>query len=93
VVLALYTRFFCVPFHHGKIYNPQKFKACLVDQISLFGNMAPHLHWHVIPRFVGDAHFPNPVWGKRQRSGKTGMAKHTPANWRTALRDQLVRLL
>lgn len=35
--------------------------------IAAFGNMVPHLHWHVIPRFTDDAHFPQPVWGVRQR--------------------------
>jgi diadenosine tetraphosphate (Ap4A) HIT family hydrolase len=30
--------------------------------IASLGNMVPHLHWHVIPRFADDAHFPNPVW-------------------------------
>ena len=25
--------------------------------------MTPHLHWHVIPRFKDDKHFPNPIWG------------------------------
>ncbi len=36
------------------------------DKINLasFGNMVPHLHWHVIPRWVGDRHFPEPVWGQ-----------------------------
>jgi diadenosine tetraphosphate (Ap4A) HIT family hydrolase len=29
--------------------------------------MAPHIHWHVIPRFADDPHFPNPVWGKKRR--------------------------
>ena len=30
------------------------------DKINLasFGNMVPHLHWHVIPRFADDRHFP-----------------------------------
>jgi diadenosine tetraphosphate (Ap4A) HIT family hydrolase len=39
------------------------------DKINLasFGNVVPHLHWHVIPRFVDDAHFPQPIWGVRQR--------------------------
>ena len=34
------------------------------DKINLasFGNMVPHLHWHIIPRYIDDAHFPNPVW-------------------------------
>jgi diadenosine tetraphosphate (Ap4A) HIT family hydrolase len=39
------------------------------DKINLasLGNMTPHLHWHVIPRFADDAHFPQSVWGARQR--------------------------
>ncbi len=34
------------------------------DKINLasLGNMVPHLHWHIIPRYQDDAHFPNPVW-------------------------------
>ena len=31
--------------------------------IASFGNVVPHLHWHVIPRFEGDPHYPNPIWG------------------------------
>lgn len=38
--------------------------------LASFGNMAPHLHWHVIPRFEDDPHFPNSVWGERQRQGR-----------------------
>ena len=39
------------------------------DKINLasLGNVVPHLHWHVIPRFHDDPHFPNPVWGIKQR--------------------------
>ena len=39
------------------------------DKINLaaFGNMVPHLHWHVIPRYRDDLHFPAPVWGQAQR--------------------------
>ncbi|HEY8119013.1 MAG TPA: HIT family protein [Methylophilaceae bacterium] len=40
------------------------------DKINLasLGNKTPHLHWHVIPRFVHDRHFPDPIWsaGKRE---------------------------
>lgn len=40
------------------------------DKINLasFGNVVPHLHWHVIPRFTDDRHFPEPVWGSPQRA-------------------------
>ncbi len=39
------------------------------DKVNLasLGNFTPHLHWHVIPRFRHDAHFPQSVWGPRQR--------------------------
>ena len=36
--------------------------------LASFGNMTPHVHWHVIPRYLGDAHFPNPTWAVAQRS-------------------------
>ena len=37
------------------------------DKINLasLGNLVPHLHWHVIPRWQDDAHFPQPIWGER----------------------------
>lgn len=40
------------------------------DKINLasFGNVVPHLHWHVIPRYTDDIHFPQPVWGQAQRT-------------------------
>lgn len=39
------------------------------DKVNLasFGNMTPHLHWHVIPRWQDDRHFPEPIWGQPQR--------------------------
>jgi diadenosine tetraphosphate (Ap4A) HIT family hydrolase len=39
------------------------------DKLNLasLGNMTPHLHWHVIPRWRDDPHFPGPIWGARQR--------------------------
>ena len=36
--------------------------------LAALGNMVPHLHWHVIARFDWDSHFPQPIWGARQRT-------------------------
>ena len=36
--------------------------------LASLGNVTPHLHWHVIPRFADDSHFPQPVWGERRRT-------------------------
>jgi diadenosine tetraphosphate (Ap4A) HIT family hydrolase len=36
--------------------------------VASLGNMTPHLHWHLIPRFEDDAHFPKPIWAERQRN-------------------------
>jgi len=40
--------------------------------VASFGNMTPHVHWHVIPRYADDAHFPNPTWGAQQREHDAG---------------------
>lgn len=35
--------------------------------IASLGNMTPHVHWHVIPRYTDDAHFPSPIWATSRR--------------------------
>lgn len=52
--------------------------------VASLGNVVPHLHWHIIPRYADDAHFPAPVWVQAVRE--------TPSNIlaaRRALADQL----
>lgn len=49
--------------------------------VASLGNMVAHLHWHVIPRYEDDAHFPNPIWGETMR---------TPVSTELARRHALV---
>ena len=37
--------------------------------LASLGNLTPHVHWHVIPRWEDDSHFPAPIWCEAQRSG------------------------
>ena len=63
------------------------------DKINLatLGNLVPHLHWHVIPRWRDDSHFPAPIWAAAQRAG---LARSVPANARLlhALQTELSTL-
>jgi diadenosine tetraphosphate (Ap4A) HIT family hydrolase len=36
--------------------------------VASLGNMTPHVHWHVIPRYEDDAHFPDPIWAETRRT-------------------------
>ena len=33
--------------------------------IAALGNVVPHIHWHVIPRYQDDTFFPGSAWSKR----------------------------
>ncbi|MBC8008059.1 MAG: HIT family protein [Prolixibacteraceae bacterium] len=57
--------------------------------LASFGNVVPHLHWHVIPRFSDDPHFPNSVWSTRTR----GIARPLPVAFNRMLRQRLGALL
>lgn len=52
---------FCVESALRALFNPDKVN------LASFGNVVPHVHWHVIPRWRDDRHFPQPVWGTPQR--------------------------
>ncbi len=66
-----------------QLFSPHKIN------LASFGNMVPHVHWHIIPRWQDDRHFPEPVWGKVQREG--GVARPVVSNEElaTALRRAL----
>jgi diadenosine tetraphosphate (Ap4A) HIT family hydrolase len=53
--------------------------------LAAMGTGAPHLHFHVIPRFVDDPTFPEPVWTTRVRQ----TSRATPQGFETQLGDAL----
>jgi diadenosine tetraphosphate (Ap4A) HIT family hydrolase len=42
--------------------------------LASLGNLTPHLHWHVIPRFRDDKCFPSPVWSAPVRTSRVSTA-------------------
>jgi len=47
--------------------------------LAAFGNMVPHLHWHVIARFADDSHFPGSVWAPVQREANAAQQAQVAA--------------
>jgi len=31
---------------------------------ELLGNMVPHIHWHIVPRFASEPLWPKPIWAE-----------------------------
>ncbi len=42
----------------GEVFRPTKVNY------ELLGNMVPHMHWHVVPRFESDPLWPKPIWSE-----------------------------
>jgi len=55
---------FAVELALREMFNPDKIN------LASLGNKTPHIHWHVIPRFENDKHFPNSHWGEVLRENK-----------------------
>jgi diadenosine tetraphosphate (Ap4A) HIT family hydrolase len=76
--------------------------VCIVEQairdelkptkvnLASLGNKTPHLHWHVIPRFENDKHFPNSHWGEAVRDARpVPLTPNQIANLRSAINTKL----
>ena len=64
--------------------------------LASLGNVVPHVHWHVIPRFSNDAHFPQPVWAPRQRSVSEALLRSRAAQatlLHNAVRDEIQHMI
>jgi diadenosine tetraphosphate (Ap4A) HIT family hydrolase len=47
---------------------------------ELLGNMVPHMHWHLVPRFDNDPLWPRPIWSELHRDKVL-----TPEQYRTEI--------
>jgi diadenosine tetraphosphate (Ap4A) HIT family hydrolase len=75
--------------------------ALTPEKINLasLGNMTPHVHWHVIPRYTHDATFPKPIWAARTSAVAPGedvidtlKAHESAGAWKRAVREALDNL-
>jgi diadenosine tetraphosphate (Ap4A) HIT family hydrolase len=60
------------------------------DKMNLasLGNMTPHLHWHVIPRFRDDPSFPKPIWAHSDDTRPASVATLADKQeWQLAIRQ------
>lgn len=58
--------------------------------LASLGNMVPHVHWHVVPRWKDDAHFPASIWSAPQRASRSLVIDDS---LRARLRERLSTLL
>ena len=72
---------FAVELAIREIFNPDKIN------LASLGNKTPHIHWHVIPRFENDKHFPNAHWGEALRDANPTQLDEQA---KTALTEKIV---
>lgn len=62
------------------------------DKINLasLGNVVPHVHWHVIPRWLDDANFPDAIWASARRETAR---RDLPADFRQRIQTRITMLL
>jgi diadenosine tetraphosphate (Ap4A) HIT family hydrolase len=75
---------FAVEMALREIFNPDKIN------LASLGNKTPHIHWHVIPRFENDKHFPNSHWGMTERDTNAVALDESTIN---ALSDKVSTLI
>jgi len=66
-----------------EIMRPEKIN------LASLGNITPHLHWHVIPRYSNDKCFPNPIWSAPLRSSNVSLATDIQTRLSTSILNNI----
>lgn len=73
-----------------QVLNPDKIN------LAQFGTMTPHIHWHIIPRYQWDLHYPNSFWSQASHDGQASEYLQTLQKQRDLLysyQQELARVL
>ncbi|NLP33331.1 MAG: HIT family protein [Oligella ureolytica] len=55
--------------------------------LAQFGTMVPHMHWHIIPRFKDDPHYPDAIWS----TAKYELSHHAISDYLNKQKNLLAR--
>lgn len=55
--------------------------------LAQFGTMVPHIHWHIIPRFKDDPHYPDAIWS----TAKYELSHHAISDYLNKQKNLLAR--
>lgn len=79
---------FCVERTMRDVLNPDKIN------LAALGNMVAHVHWHIIPRWKDDPHFPQAIWAALPEvSERVRQAQHARQATVVAARDKFHAVL
>lgn len=71
------------------VYAVEKSIRCTLTpakiNLASLGNLVPHLHWHLIPRWQEDSHFPASIWAAALRPGNVTLPAKALVELRNAL--------
>ena len=66
-----------------QVINPDKIN------LASLGNKTPHVHWHLIPRFTDDKHFPNSHWSNLRNDAQEPIIHELSSTSKTALKEKI----
>ena len=55
--------------------------------LAQIGTMVPHMHWHIIPRFKDDPHYPDAIWS----TAKYELSHHAISDYLNKQKNLLAR--
>jgi diadenosine tetraphosphate (Ap4A) HIT family hydrolase len=52
---------FCTDLHVAELAVAKTVRPDHMN-VAALGNVVPHLHWHIVPRYIGDPRWGSPIW-------------------------------